>query len=360
MAACLLSALGMASATGPLDIHRARAQSPAQGAPLRNDPSARSPVVAVPPARPVTARQPSPNSSAQARSMLLQAESWGFQLRALDQQGFAALFYDVLVMDHTRDGAPGTPFTSAELDAIRQKPNGQQRVLLAYLSIGEAETTRYYWKPAWAAKRPAWISHENKERAGNLVVRFWDPQWRQIVYESPDSYLERIIDAGFDGVYLDRVDVYGELERENSNARADMIAFVQALAAKARSLKRDFAVVVQNAEELSSSSEFLAAIDGLAKEDLLHGIDHTATRNAQSTINEAVRHLKHARDRGKSVFVVEHLSKPEQLMSAMREIARYDERFVPHFADRDFTRVRAERSDNTAREDDEDGKKKSQ
>ena len=136
-----------------------------------------------------------------------------------------------------------------------------------------------------------------------------------------------------------------------------MIGFVNALSAKAKAIKPDFLVVVQNAEELSTSEPFLAAIDGIAKEDLLYGIDHKASRNKQSTINEAIRHLKVARDNGKAVFVVEYLSKPDQLMSVMRELGRYDERFVPHFADRKLNAVRAERFEDMAHEDDEDGKK---
>jgi cysteinyl-tRNA synthetase, unknown class len=300
---------------------------------------------------------PPANQSIHRKNPLLQAESWGYQLQALDEKGFSALFYDMLVMDYTKDGKPGSEFTTAELAKIRVKPNGQKRALLSYFSVGEAETYRYYWKPQWTSKRPSWIAYENKDWAGNYVVRFWDPHWRQIIYDGADSYLRKIIAAGFDGVYLDRVDAYAELEKENSGARADMIGFVEALSAKAKSIKPDFLVVVQNAEELATSAPFLAAIDGIAKEDLLYGIDHKASRNKQSTINEAIRHLKVARDNGKAVFVVEYLSKPDQLMSVMRELGRYDERFVPHFADRKLNAVRAERFEDMAHEDDEDAKK---
>lgn len=326
MALAALALLGMAPAAG-------WAQSPAKSA------------------------GPTPQQSIHRKNPLLQAESWGYQLQALDEKGFAALFYDVLVMDYTKQGQAGSEFTPAELAKIRLKPNGQKRVLLSYFSVGEAENYRYYWKREWSAKKPAWMAYENKDWAGNFIVRFWDPEWRRIVFEGAESFLSRIIAAGFDGVYLDRVDVFAELEKENSNARADMIAFVRALSAKARALKPDFLVVVQNAEDLATSDPFLASIDGIAKEDLLYGVDHKASRNPQSMINEAVRHLKVARDKGKAVFVVEYLSRPEQLMNVMRELSRYDERFVPHFADRKLNRVRSERFEDMAHEDDEDVKK---
>ena len=44
----------------------------------------------------------------------------------------------------------------------------------------------------------------------------------------------RIVAAGFDGVYLDRVDAFQEFESENPASRNEMIAFVNALAAHAQ------------------------------------------------------------------------------------------------------------------------------
>ena len=60
-----------------------------------------------------------------------------------------------------------------------------------------------------------------------------------------------------------------------------MIAFVQALAARARALKPGFLIVPQNAEELLTDQAYRAVIDGLGKEDLLFGeIKEQATEYA--------------------------------------------------------------------------------
>src|SRR5262249_13194286 len=142
---------------------------------------------------------------------------------------------------------------------------------LAYLSIGEAETYRYYWQPAWDRTPPPWLADTNKRYRTNILARYWDAGWQAIIFRGENNYLGRILAAGFDGVYLDRVDVHQELEQEHPTARADMLAFVTALAVQARSLKGNFLVVPQNAEELLDDASYRGVIDGIAKEDLLFG-----------------------------------------------------------------------------------------
>ena len=39
-------------------------------------------------------------------------------------------------------------------------------------------------------------------------VRYWEEDWQRIVFAGEDSYLNRIIDAGLDGVYLDIINAY--------------------------------------------------------------------------------------------------------------------------------------------------------
>jgi len=45
-------------------------------------------------------------------------------------------------------------------------------------------------------------------------VRYWDPNWQYIICGSSDSYVNRIVNAGFDGVYLDLVDEYEYFENK--------------------------------------------------------------------------------------------------------------------------------------------------
>ena len=78
--------------------------------------------------------------------MLAAAKSWGYQLQKFDPDTLAASPHDMLVIDYSRDGKAARALTPEEVDKIRVKPDGARRIVLAYLSIGEAQTYRYYWK----------------------------------------------------------------------------------------------------------------------------------------------------------------------------------------------------------------------
>ena len=64
----------------------------------------------------------------------------------------ATYTYDVLVIDYSKDGGQDEAFTVRDLDILKKKPDGSRRYVLSYMSIGEAETYRYYWKWTWGGK----------------------------------------------------------------------------------------------------------------------------------------------------------------------------------------------------------------
>ncbi len=117
--------------------------------------------------------------------------------------------YDVIVMDLYQNESA---FSATQIAALRTKPSGARRLVLCYMSIGEAETYRYYWKASWKPGSPSWLEPENPDWAGNYKVRYWDPAWQAIITGNDSSYLKRILDAGFDGVYLDIVDGFEYFE----------------------------------------------------------------------------------------------------------------------------------------------------
>jgi len=95
---------------------------------------------------------------------------------------------------------------------LRSKQNGGKRMVIAYMSIGEAEDYRYYWQPEWDSNPPSWLKGENPHWEGNYKVEYWDPLWQQIIFGTDSSYLDKILDAGFDGVYLDIIDAFEYFE----------------------------------------------------------------------------------------------------------------------------------------------------
>lgn len=249
------------------------------------------------------------------RDALNKVQSWGYQLQALDPKTLATSSNDLLVVDYSRNGTKDGAFTETDLDLIRRKPDGTRRVVLAYLSIGEAENYRDYWQDSWRNAPPSWLKQENKNWCGNHIVQFWHPEWHSIIYGGADgkkSYVDKIVEAGFDGIYLDRVDVYSELETINTKARHDMIEFVRAVStsAKQKASQRGvetFFVVAQNAEELLSSDSYRTHIDGLGKEDLLYGAREHGKPNSEQEIEYSAGLIDKLLGDNKPVFGVEYL-----------------------------------------------------
>ena len=147
------------------------------------------------------------------------SHAWNF-LYLIDNENFdskedfikkvSATNYDLIVMDlFFKDGSA---FTAAEVERLKVKANGGKRLVVCYLSIGEAEEYRYYWEAAWKHHKPAWLSRENPSWPGNYKVRYWYPEWQNLICGEGDSYLNRILAARFDGVYLDIVDAFEYFE----------------------------------------------------------------------------------------------------------------------------------------------------
>ncbi len=114
--------------------------------------------------------------------------------------------YDVLIMDlFFQDN---TQFSAEEIEELRSKANGGSRLVIAYMSIGEAENYRYYWQSSWNMFKPRWIDRENPDWKGNYKVKYWDKEWQSIIFGNNDSYLQKILNANFDGVYLDIIDAF--------------------------------------------------------------------------------------------------------------------------------------------------------
>lgn len=142
---------------------------------------------------------------AQARNFLYLLNPGRFASRQSYLDTLAATDYDVMIIDAFYEDEA---LSAADVAALQTKANGGRRLVLAYMSIGEAEDYRYYWQPGWRAEAPSWLDAENPDFAGNYKVRYWDQAWQDVILNGPDAYLNRITAAGFDGVYLDLIDAF--------------------------------------------------------------------------------------------------------------------------------------------------------
>jgi len=120
--------------------------------------------------------------------------------------------YDIVITDLFYGGTQA--LTANEISSLKVKANGGTRLVIAYMSIGEAENYRYYWQSGWATNPPSWLAEENPNWPGNYKVRYWLQTWQDIIYGNENSYLKKILDAGFDGVYLDVIDAFEYFENQ--------------------------------------------------------------------------------------------------------------------------------------------------
>ena len=291
-----------------------------------------------PGSRPAASRPTPASATDQRRALLAGVRSWAFQLRLLRFPEIAASPLDLVVIDHALSAGRRFvhQFAPELIDAAKQKPDGSRRLVIAYLSIGEAERYRFYWDQAWydPARKPPWLGNVNPVWDGNFLARFWHPDWQRIILDGPQSYLGRIQAAGFDGIYLDRSDVYYEWSREKPDAEAEMATFIQRIAAAARKSDPRFLIIMQNAEELVARKPVLEAIDAIAKEDLFYGIDHKASPNEAGTVADSLKYLRQAKRAGRRILVVEYLDDLQKVIDARRRIEA--EGFLAHFTRRDL------------------------
>ncbi|HHK74682.1 MAG TPA: hypothetical protein ENJ57_05910, partial [Rhizobiales bacterium] len=286
---------------------------------------------------------------ADARTRLKAVRYWGYQLQNVRPKAIAEAI-DLMVMDYSRDGSGARALRAKDVARLKRRAEGRPpRLVLAYLSIGEAERYRYYWWRHWAWLRPSWLGEENEDWRGNYPVRYWQKGWQRIIFRSERTaldallevvlpwrkpYLDRIIEAGFDGVYLDRVDAFGEWDEDHDRADRAMADFVRRLSRYATGRRAGFLIVPQNGEELLRFKTYRAAIDGFTKEDLYYGIDGDGEKNPAQEVRKSLRFLTMARRDGLPVFVVEYLDEEEKEAreDVLRRAARHG--FIVQFARR--------------------------
>ena len=260
--------------------------------------------------------------------------SWAFQLQDVDPLEIKLSPYDLVVIDYGFDRRNATAFPREVVDLMRTKPDAGKRLILAYLSIGEAESYRYYWQDSWLNSRPEWLEPENRDWPGNYLVQYWHPAWQAILYGSPNAYLDRILDAGFDGVYIDGADKFEQWTHRRSGAAADMVNLLRGIASYARAQRPDFLIIPQNGDGLLDNPQFVETIDGFGREDLLYGETGSELRNTKDSIAETVRRMRHLIAAGKPVLVIEYTSNPQLALSMLREIKALG--FLGYVAGRDL------------------------
>lgn len=182
--------------------------------------------------------------------------------------------HDLVVLDYIPSEQQNTDYPIGEV-VDRLHAADHQKLVLAYIDIGQAEDYRVYWEEDWRIGNPDWIVANDPDGwEGNFPVAYWREEW-QAIWLGDDGLVSQIVDAGFDGVYLDWVEAYSDenvataARRDSIDPLDEMTAWVGALAETGRDIDSEFLVVAQNAAELAAEdADYRAAIDAVAQEQV--------------------------------------------------------------------------------------------
>ncbi len=225
-----------------------------------------------------------------------------FQNQGASYQQLSSLNFQLAVVDKD-----DIQLSSAQLNSLESSG----KMVMSYLSIGEAENYRNYWQQSWNGNPPSFVLGENPNWPGNYAVKFWDPAWQNIMINKAES----IAKLGYDGMYLDVVDVYTTPQvikayGSESGARQAMIDFVITLSEHVKAINPNFKVVQNNALDLISidanhpdtpNSSYLEHIDGVGAESTW-----TVGNNAASWAAWNLQFLETAAKAGKTVLVIDY------------------------------------------------------
>ncbi len=250
------------------------------------------------------------------------ARSWIFWLQNIDYETLLNFPVDLAVIDPDDSG-----FAASQILEIRKTG----KLIIAYLSIGEAEDYRSYWREEWRINPPEWLGEENSDWEGCYKVKYWHSEWREIVLER----LNQIIKLGYDGVYLDVVDAYEYwTEKGYSKAREEMIKLVILISQTAKGIDSTFLIIPQNAVELVSIPEYLDAIDGVGKEDTWYLLNEP---RPVGLVERDLKYLDIVARNNKLVLVIDYVTELDKIEKFFSEALKRG--YAPYVGPLDLDKV---------------------
>lgn len=194
-----------------------------------------------------------------------QLGSWAINNAAFSDNGIAQVrgsTRDMVVIGR-HNSYNGREWTRDEIEAGKLS-----KWVLAYMAVGEAQRSEWYWQPQWNSNPPAWVIGQNPYWSNNVYAELWNGDWQLLLHQT----LDRIIDQGFDGAFLDVVDAYwypGYPDGATWYNKLEGALTVCALAQHARARNPEFKLVVNNALDLFYMvPNYFDCIDGTVIEGL--------------------------------------------------------------------------------------------
>ncbi|MDK9700191.1 MAG: endo alpha-1,4 polygalactosaminidase [bacterium] len=190
-------------------------------------------------------------------------------------QDLGASGYDLIIMDYSQDGSDERAYDAGEIALLKAQSNA---LVVSYLSLGVAETNRYYWNPVWDANSdglpdssaPSWLVRESPAGSGKWTVKYWDSEWKRILLRDSASYLAKLLRVDYDGAYLTGLEAWQRFP-ELSDASSRMKNLVVELCDTIHARESNFFTIALRCSGLSRFPDFVAAVDAVAQDEMFVG-----------------------------------------------------------------------------------------
>jgi cysteinyl-tRNA synthetase len=218
-----------------------------------------------------------------------QYKSWAYNLTDMNFDRIKNSKYDLVILETEKDKKHLS-------ENVVKNIKSTNKTVFAYVSLGQAEKYRAYWKSSWNKKLPPWMGDKNRIWKGVYDVNeLTNQEWLAISYK----IIDKVIENGFDGVLIAGLD-------DNKN-QTEVANFVSIISKYAKSKVNNFKIFVQDTEELVNNKNFINNIDGVVRQSVYYEMLSTKPRS-EKYINSVLENLKALRNKEKTVLIVEYVN----------------------------------------------------
>jgi cysteinyl-tRNA synthetase len=285
-----------------------------------------SPPAPPPPPAPQSPPPSPPEPPTPGKVAWADVKSWGIQYQkfnAASLEQLDNLAVDVLVLG--RFDAIAEEWKSTDINQLKTK-----KWVFSYISAGQAQNIEWYWQPDWRPGNPSWLLEYTNIWVGTYNVRYSDPQWQSLVFQT----IDRAINAGYDGAFFDQPDPYwapgypGGPSQENVIASKDLVCNIWNYV---QSRKPGFKVFVNGGtNQIDQFREsYWNCLDATAGEHLWYL--NTGVPEPPAYPAYAVPALQRLLPVGKKVFTFDFTADPAEIQYIVRTARSFG--FIPTVTD---------------------------
>lgn len=152
--------------------------------------------------------------------------------------------------------------------------------LIAYLSVGEIEKTRYYWRSFESSLA---LVDENPHWKGSYRIDIRNKKWRDFLIR---ERIPQILARGFDGLFLDTVDTARYLEEKDPKKFEGSIKAMIDFVFQIRDQFPDLILIPNNGLEMLG--DYGSAINAVVVEDLYTRFDFETAKSIKTPHDDSL------------------------------------------------------------------------